>query len=311
MSAVVIGEVLVDLLWRTGTATVSPFPGGSPANVAVGLHRLGRPTTLVTCWGEDPPGALVRDHLLGTGVPVERAESASGRTTLALAYIDPASGGATYEFLASWDPVALPLPPDATLLATGSLAIVVEPGAGRVLTACQEMRSRPGGAVAVDLNVRPGIEPDRAAYRRAAERFVATADLVKASTEDLAWLYPELTPAQAARLLLGQGPRLVVVTDGDRGAAAYAAGAEASVPAPAVRVVDTVGAGDAFQAALLAALLHEEPDGRQLVRLPEDRDGMEQLLRRAVTAGALACERAGANPPGLAELEAALSAQRN
>lgn len=121
-----------------------PYPGG-----AVGLHRLDRPVRLTSCWGDDPPGTLVREYLHATGVPIDREESASGRTTLALAHVDDATGAATYDFLVSWDPVRLTLPPDVTLLHTGSLAIVVEPGAERVLRACREVRSRPGGAVTV------------------------------------------------------------------------------------------------------------------------------------------------------------------
>ncbi|NWF30400.1 carbohydrate kinase [Streptomyces sp. PKU-EA00015] len=306
MTAVVIGESLVDLVWRSGGTTIVPIPGGSPANVAVGLHRLERPVRLTSCWGDDPPGVLVRDHLYATGVPIDRAESASGRTTLALAYVDDATGAATYDFLATWDPLLPELPSDATLLHTGSLAIVVEPGADRVVQACRAIRSRPGGAVAVDLNVRPRVQPDRAAYRRAVERIVATADVVKASDEDLAWLYPDRQPVDAARELIGMGPRLVVTTIGAEGARGLLAGAEVTVAAPPVKVVDTIGAGDAFQAALLAGLLLPREDGTHRVHLPEDRDALEHLLRQAVSAGALACERAGAQPPTRAQLDAAL-----
>ena len=110
----VVGEVLVDLLWRSGERQVTPVPGGSPANVAVGLHRLGRPTTLVTTWGDDPPGELVRAHLASTGVDVVRATSPAGRTTLAMAYLDR-NGSASYDFLAAWDPDRLPLPADTTI----------------------------------------------------------------------------------------------------------------------------------------------------------------------------------------------------
>ncbi|MBA2950438.1 PfkB family carbohydrate kinase [Streptomyces himalayensis] len=306
MTAIVIGEALVDLVWRTGAASVSPVPGGSPANVAVGLHRLERTVRLTACWGDDPPGALVREYLHATGVPIDRAESASGRTTLALAYVDEATGAATYDFLASWDPLRLALPPDVTLLHTGSLAIVVEPGAERVRQACHDVRSRPGGAVAVDLNVRPGVQPDRAAYRGAVERIVSTADVVKASDEDLAWLYPDRLPGDAARDLLAMGPHLVVTTYGAKGARGLVAGADVMVAAPPVKVVDTIGAGDAFQAALLAALLQPSEDGTHRVRLPEDHDDLERLLHQAVTAGALACEHAGAHSPTRAQLDAAL-----
>ena len=110
----VVGEVLVDLLWRSGERQVTPVPGGSPANVAVGLHRLGRPTTLVTTWGDDPPGELVRAPLASTGVDVVRATSPAGRTTLAMAYLDR-NGSASYDFLAAWDPDRLPLPADTTI----------------------------------------------------------------------------------------------------------------------------------------------------------------------------------------------------
>ncbi|HEY5832995.1 PfkB family carbohydrate kinase [Streptomyces sp.] len=305
---VVMGEVLVDLVWRTNATSVAPLAGGSPANVAVGLHRLDRSVSLVSCWGEDPPGAVVAEYLHGIGVPVDRAESASSRTTLALAYVDDATGGATYDFLAAWDPLRLAVPPEATLLHTGSLAIVVEPGAERVREACREMRARPGGTVAVDLNIRPGVQPDRAVYRTAVERVVAVADVVKASEEDLTWLWPDLSTAEAARGLLAMGPRLVVTTLGAEGAAAYIPDAEVTMPAPKVDVVDTIGAGDAFQSALLAALLFSDgSDGTPTVRLPADADSLRDVLRQAVVAGALTCEQAGARPPTRAQLDAALT----
>ncbi|ATW47113.1 PfkB family carbohydrate kinase [Streptomyces xantholiticus] len=306
MTALVIGETLVDLVWRAGEAFIAPIPGGSPANVAVGLHRLDRPVRLTSCWGDDPPGALVREYLHATGVPIDRAASASNRTTLALAYVDEGTGAATYDFLAGWDPILPAVAPDVTLLHTGSLAIVVEPGAERVVQACRDVRSGPGGAVAVDLNVRPGVQPDRAAYRRAVERIVSTADVVKASDEDLAWLYPDRPAGDAARELLDMGPGLVVMTKGAEGACGLVPGADAAVAAPPVKVVDTIGAGDAFQAALLAALLQPGEDGTHRVRLPESRDALEHVLRQAVTAGALACEQAGAQPPTRAQLDAAL-----
>ncbi|MGW7287666.1 carbohydrate kinase family protein [Streptomyces sp. NPDC054847] len=306
MTAVVIGEALVDLVWRSGGASIAPIPGGSPANVAVGLHRLDRPVRLTSCWGDDPPGVLVGDYLYATGVPIDRVESVSGRTTLALAYVDDATGAATYDFLANWDPLLSELPSDVTLVHTGSLAIVVEPGADRVVQACREIRSRPGGAVSVDLNVRPAVQPDRAAYRRAVERIVATADVVKASDEDLAWLYPDRQPGDAARDLSDRGPRLVVTTSGAEGARGLLVGTDVTVAAPPVKVVDTIGAGDAFQAALLAGLFRPREDGTHRVHLPEDRHALEHLLRQAVTAGTLACEQAGAQPPTRAQLDAAL-----
>lgn len=297
----VVGESLVDLLWRSGEREARAVPGGSPLNVAVGLHRLERPVTLVTAWGDDTPGELVRDHLARTGVPVRRAPSAQppGRTIVALAYLGR-DGSASYDFLAAWDPAELPVPEDTAVLHTGSLAVVVEPGASRVLQLCREQR-RLGRTVAVDLNVRPAVQPDRDAYRAAVTRLAAAADVVKASDEDLGWLYPELTPPAAARTLLAHGPRLVVVTLGVDGALAVtdpaADGDVVRVPAPAVRVADTVGAGDAFQAALLDAVA---ADGGP----PTDPDRLAAVLARCATAAAVTCTRTGASPPTRAELVA-------
>jgi fructokinase len=306
MTALVVGEVLVDLVWHTGAAGPVPAIGGSPVNVAQGLHRLERPVRAVTVWGDDPPGALVAAHLAATGLPITRAESASGRTTVAVAYLDEATGSARYGFLVSWDPGRVPVPDDTVLMHTGSLAVVVEPGAARVREAARTVRARTGGAVAVDLNVRPAVQPDRAAYRNAVHAVVAEADVVKASDEDLAYLYPERSAEESARALSELGPRLVVVTRGGRGAFGLVDGAAVHVAAPTVDVVDTIGAGDAFQAALLAAVLEPAGGGSYRVSLPTDRDGLARILHRAVTAGALACTRAGANPPDRAQLDAAL-----
>jgi fructokinase len=293
----VVGEVLVDLLWRSGERQVTPLPGGSPANVAVGLHRLGRPTTLVTTWGDDPPGELVRAHLESAGVEVVRAASPAGRTTLAMAYVDR-DGSASYDFLAAWDPEHLAVPADTAVLHTGSLAAVVEPGATRVLELCRDLHALPGRTVVADLNVRPAVQPDRLAYRQACLRLAGVTDVVKASDADLAWLFPRLGPAEAARVLLAEGPRLAVVTLGADGAFAVTDDTLVRVAAPEVAVVDTIGAGDAFQAALLDAIAGSG--------VPASARRLTAVLERCATAAALNCTRVGADPPSRAELDAAL-----
>jgi fructokinase len=303
MSVLVIGEVLVDLIWRTGAEEIKPYPGGSPANVALGLRRLGQPATLATCWGDDPAGRLIEAHLERTGLDVRRVRSASNRTTLALAYVDPASGAASYEFLPAWDPDPIGIAPDVALLHTGSLAGVIGPGAERVQEACRHVRVRSGAAVAVDLNVRPAALPQRDAYRAAAEQLVRYAHVVKASDEDLEWLYPGCDPEEAARALLTLGPRLAVVTHGARGATAITATRRVDAPAPVVEVVDTIGAGDAFQAALLDALLgYDAADPEAEVHIPETTRELSELLIHCTVAGALACVRHGAEPPTREEI---------
>lgn len=296
----VVGEVLVDLLWRSGERGVTPLPGGSPANVAVGLRRLGRPTTLVTTWGEDPPGELVRDHLTATGIDVVRAASPAGRTTLAMAYVDR-EGSASYDFLASWDPEHLAVPPDTSVLHTGSLATVIEPGASRVLELCRDLHALPGRTVVADLNVRPAVQPDRLAYRKACLRLAGVTDVVKASDVDLSWLFPRLDPAEAARVLLAEGPRLAVVTLGAEGAMAITRDTVVRVAAPRVAVADTIGAGDAFQAALL--------DSVAASGVPAASERLSEVLTRCVTAAAINCTRVGADPPTRAELDAACPAR--
>ncbi|GAB2718747.1 carbohydrate kinase family protein [Streptomyces bullii] len=306
---VVVGESLVDLVWRAGADAIRPIPGGSPANVAIALHRLGHPVTLITSWGDDPPGALVRRQLAVTGLDVLRVPAASGRTTVALAYVDDATGSAAYDFLAAWDPEHIPIEPDTALLHTGSLAVVVEPDAAQVLHACKQLHGRPGRVVAADLNVRPAVQPDRAACRAAVERLARAADVVKASDEDLAWLWPQHAPQEAARALLAHGPRLVVLTRGARGAIAFSAATEVSDPASPTAVIDTIGAGDAFQSALLTALLGPHPDGTQGARIPTGPQELERVLRECVVTGSLATTRAGAQPPTLDELRTAAVAR--
>ena len=299
-----IGEVLVDLIWHTDdTERITPYPGGSPANVALGLQRLGVPATLCTCWGDDPAGRLVAGHLQRAGLDVQRMRSASNRTTIALAYVDPVSRSATYEFLPAWDPGPIDVAADVTLLHTGSLAGVIGPGAERVQEACRHVRAKAGGTVAIDLNVRPAALPQRDAYRAAADQLVGYAHVVKASDEDLEWLYPGADPVDTARALLGLGPQLAVVTHGSRGATAVTAKHRASVSAPVVEVVDSIGAGDAFQAALLDALLGYGNASNGVVRIPREEDELRELLEYCTVAGALACTRAGAEPPTREEIK--------
>ncbi|MFR9721789.1 carbohydrate kinase family protein [Streptomyces sp. MS19] len=290
----VVGEVLVDLLWRSGATELRAVPGGSPANVAVGLHRLERPATLLTTWGDDPPGVLVAAHLGRIGVDVRRVPAGSGRTTVALAHLGD-DGGATYDFLAAWDPRELPVPDDTAVLHTGSLAVVVEPGAARVRDLCRAQRQN-GVTVAADLNVRPAVQPDRNAYRAACLALAGSVDVLKASDEDLAWLHPGVPPADAARLLLDAGPRLVVVTLGARGALAVTAAHEVRVAAE-TEVVDTVGAGDAFQAALLDAVAGQGGP-------PTDPGVLSAVLTHCASAASVTCTRPGADPPTRAELAA-------
>ncbi|MFE7530477.1 carbohydrate kinase [Kitasatospora sp. NPDC057542] len=284
----VIGECVADIV-RTGDAPDRVHPGGSPANVAYGLARLGRPATLLTELGPDANGRLIRQHLESAGVRVRAAEVA--RTPSAVVEPD-GQGRARYAFDIRWTlpPTELAEPPAAIHL--GSIAAVTEPGAASVLALVERWRGQ--AQISYDPNVRPALMGDRAEAVRRVERWVALSDVVKASDEDLAWLYPGERPEAAAGRWLALGPSVVAVTLGAEGAFARTSeGGHVEAAAVPVPVADTVGAGDSF----MAAFLHARATGTDLAT----------CLTHAVTAAALTVARPGANPPSAAALAAALA----
>ena len=305
----VIGEALIDEVVRAGGEPV-PHVGGSPMNVAVGLARLGHPVQFLGRFGQDPYGTLISGHLHGNSVLVPLP--ADGKPTSTARAILDGAGAASYEFRLDCELPALAaraenLLQSTTLLHTGSIASMLAPGAEQVLSAVRH--AHPRATISYDPNCRPTIIPDAAVARDKAEKFVRLADVVKASDEDLRWLYPELDPLAAARnwLSIGGaagGPAVVVVTRGAQGPWAVNAAGETSAPVPPTDVVDTVGAGDSFMAALLSALVDRELDGGQrrdaLRELSAEELG--QMLRYAAKAAAVTVSRAGANPPSREEL---------
>ncbi|MFH9138106.1 carbohydrate kinase [Streptomyces sp. NPDC017524] len=300
----VIGECVADVV-RLPEEPDRVHPGGSPANVAYGLARLGHDTTLLTQLGPDAHGRLIRDHLAAAGVEV-RTDDATGPTPSAAVTLD-GHGHATYAFEVAWalGPVVLDRAP--LHVHTGSIAAVVEPGAATVLAVVESLRA--GATVSYDPNVRPELMGERARALTRVERCVALSDVVKASDEDLRWLYPDEEPEQVAERWLGAGPALVLVTRGGAGAFALFAGGRAVAEALPVDVVDTVGAGDAFMSGTLHALAAYGllgPDARDRLHTV-DRGTVTDVLRHAVASAAVTVSRAGANPPGADELREALA----
>ncbi|WP_026532976.1 carbohydrate kinase family protein [Arthrobacter sp. H41] len=300
----VIGETLIDEV-VSDTASPRAHVGGSPMNVAVGLARLGHPAQFVGRYGDDAYGRMIQQHLRKNSVLSPFGPDAHP-TSVATARLDPA-GGASYEFQLVWDLPELQgnaadLLNGTTLLHTGSIATMLVPGAAEVLRLVEQ--AHPRATITYDPNCRPTIIRDVDFARAAAERFVALADVVKASDEDLEWLYPERSAQDSARAWLAGNCSLVVVTRGSKGPWGICAAGEVEVRAPATSVVDTVGAGDSFMAALLGALVDLELDGahrrEELHRITQEQ--LTAVLTYAAQAAAVTVSRAGANPPTRSEL---------
>ena len=314
MRIVVAGEALVDLVPGAEGAPRA-LPGGSPLNVAVGLGRLGLPTGYLGPISSDAHGDLLAGRLDAAGVVRVLPGRTDAPTTRATVTLD-AAGVASYTFdidgtsavgLTSTDVAGLPAEVRAAPLHVSLGAVTLAtPGTGPTLAG---LLAEPGprSFTSLDPNVRPAVIPDLAAARTALEAAVARVELVKVSTEDLGLLRPGTDPVVAARDWAARGP-LVVVTRGADGAVAVSGDdVIAEVPSPRVTVVDTVGAGDAFTAGLLAALDAGGLLDRRTLGTAHP-DAVRTALAFAARVAALTCTRPGADPPTRAELPEAVDA---
>lgn len=300
--ALVIGEALIDVVRRADGA-ISEHPGGSPANVALGLGRLGRGVDLLSWIGKDAHGRMVSEHLAASGVTIVPGSDSASRTSVAAATLGP-DGAAEYTFDLSWQvPHRWASPPAPPLVVhTGSIAAVLEPGGADVANVLAAHRE--SATLTYDPNVRPSLMPPPGTTRPIVEDLVAIADVVKVSDEDLGWLV-DAPPLETARRWAGDGPALVVMTMGRRGAVALTSdGREIEVPATAVVVADTVGAGDSFMAGLIDGLWSADllgADRRAALRRISG-STLREVLVRCIRIAAIAVSRPGADPPRRAEL---------
>jgi fructokinase len=313
---VACGESLMDVYEearRPGGVLLDARIGGSPFNVAIGLARLGQRVGFLGALSRGFLGVRLRDALRDEGVDLRYATDVDAPTTLGLVGLD-AGGSASYAFYGQGcadrllDAAALPtLGDEVRALHFGSFSMVVEP-VGSALRLLVE-RERAARLIAYDPNLRLNVVPDLAVWRRTVSWMAERAHLVKVSAEDLALLEPGEDADRAAKCWLDQGVALVVVTCGGDGARAFTRSASVSVAARPARVVDTVGAGDSFQAALLAWLAEQgllTPAALRGLGAP----ALRAALEFAATAAAVTCTRRGADMPRRDELARVLGGSR-
>ncbi|MGW3143318.1 carbohydrate kinase family protein [Streptomyces sp. NPDC001177] len=298
---VVAGEALIDLVPQGAGALagLKPALGGGPYNTAVALGRLGSPTAFCSRTSYDAFGEALLDGLRRAGVDVSGVQRGTEPTTLAVATID-GHGSAAYSFYVEGTADRLftapaELPVTARAVSFGTCSLVLEPGASAYE---RLMRTAAGQGLftALDPNIRAGLIPDADAYRARFRSWLPSVALLKVSEEDAQWL------GGTPREWLGAGPAAVVITRGGDGLTVFTRdGAEHSVPGEKVEVVDTIGAGDTVNAALLHGLAVQDAlSAEALAGLGAD--GWARLLRFAARAAAVTCSRAGAEPPFAAEL---------
>ena len=295
----VAGEALMDVI-RNGP----PRPGGGPFNTARALARLGVPSAFIGRLSGDQFGVDLRRRLAADGVDLSMSVVGPEPTTVALAEVDE-SGLASYRFdfagtsapNLTADMLPARLPDGVQALHVGSLGLLLEPMAGTISGIVR--RESPSRVIVVDPNIRAATIDEPRAYRRRLESVMAQSTIVKAAESDVAWLEPAASVEEFADSILSEtGARLVVVTLGAQGAFGATPRARARVAAPQVSVGDTIGAGDAFGAALLAWLHRRE----LLVKdLSLDRSDLEDALTFACMVASMSCARAG-TPPRRSEL---------
>jgi fructokinase len=302
------GEALIDMLPRTSTlgeASFAPYAGGAVFNTAIALGRLGAPAGFFSGVSYDMLGEILADTLKASKVDVSFCARSDRPTTVA--FVKLVNGQATYAFydeatagrmLAVAD---LPVVPDAVqAVFVGGISLVNDPAASTY--EALQAREAANRVTMIDPNIRPGfIAGKEVEYRARIERMVARADIVKLSDEDLHWLEGAGDLVALARGILAKGPKVVFITEGASGARAVTASQDRFVKAVKVEVVDTVGAGDTFNAGVLAALYQAGALTKARLDVVSDAE-LDAALSLGVRAAAVTVSRAGANPPWAAEL---------
>jgi fructokinase len=298
-----IGEALIDFKSHTSGFPLEyiGFPGGSPFNVAIAAARLGANVGFVGQISTDMFGESLLEYLHGNAVNTDFVTR--GNTPSTLGFVDerPNSVRWTFNNLGTADtqyhPVPRPvLPSDTKFIAFGSISLLQEPSASSISDIVQAHHTQ--CTIIFDPNCRPSLIKNQKAYRIQMETWLGLTHILKLSSDDLAWLEPNLSLEAAAQHFLAQGCQVVIITQGAAGATLFTRVFTSGihVTAPFVDVVDTVGAGDTFTAGLMVALLEQSND------MDFDQNTWLNILQFATKAAVLNCTRAGANPPTRKEL---------
>ncbi|MGR3198786.1 MAG: carbohydrate kinase family protein [Paracoccus sp. (in: a-proteobacteria)] len=299
-----VGESLIDMVPEGGS--FRPLVGGSVYNTAVALGRLVQKTAYLWPVSRDPFGDQILRPLAEAGVDTSLCPRTDRLTTLALVTLT--GGEARYSFydegsagrMLQWQDIP-PLPGSVTALFAGGISLVPDPCGTTVETLITHHHERL--PVMIDPNIRPLFITDPGAYRARLARLLPMADIVKLSADDLEWLHPDLSPEDAARRVLDSGPRIVLQTGGAAGAKAIWSGETLMAPAVRTTVSDTIGAGDTFNAGVLASLDRQGILSKQgIARITPDQ--ILQALNLGAQAASVTVSRPGANPPWLHEMPA-------
>lgn len=299
---VVAGEALIDRIVGPD-GTITEVPGGGPFNTARTIARLGVRAAFLGCLSTDSHGAGLRRVLSGDVVDLSYAATTAAPTTIAVADIDR-GGNATYRFetigtsAPLLDPAAIgaALATGPAAVHVGTLGLVLEPMATALAGAIASIGPEP--LLMVDPNCRAAAITDRAAYMTRLLAIFGRADVVKASREDLAYLWPETTTSGAANRIREAGAGVVLVTDGRRSVACATPGFAFEMPVPEADVVDTIGAGDAFGGGFIARWI-DRGLGRDSIT---DQAALRDAIGLAIEVASLTCRRQGADPPWRHEL---------
>ncbi|WP_170421506.1 carbohydrate kinase family protein [Ruegeria arenilitoris] len=303
------GEALIDMIAEptvSGAQGFVPHSGGAVFNTAIALGRLGAPAGMLTGLSSDMFGQQLAQALKDSHVDGSQVVLSDRPTTLA--FVQLQDGHATYTFVDENSAGRMLRPEDmpdqltaTSALYFGGISLACEPCAD----AYAALLDRHGAerTVMIDPNIRPGFIQDQTRYRTRLNRMIAQADIVKVSDEDLDWIVPgPETLEEKVPLLLQAGPAVVIVTRGSQGATGYLAdGRTVSVPVTPVQVVDTVGAGDTFNAGVLAQLHRAGLLTKQALRAISP-DDLRAALELGGKVAAVTVSRAGANPPWAHEL---------